>query len=317
MITLELDEIKKLVSIKDLFGPVRQSFIDYSSGNVIASPVNLLHFDNNADAHIKIAAIKGYDYFTMKIATMFPENCRRNLPINNGAIFIFDANTGAFTATMIDKGYLTDLRTAVAGAIITDEVAKKEADTVTVIGTGFQGFYQTIALHELRPFQKLTIYGKTPANVALMKSKIENAIPSIKIVVASSIEEAIKNSEIIITTTSSTTPIIKSNWLTDGQHITAIGADDTFKKELESQCFENASKVFIDSIALNQKYGEFKEVFENNPSILNKVFEFGEFFASNKMPPKNEGFTIAKLVGLGVQDLATATTVMKKYNSKF
>jgi ornithine cyclodeaminase len=317
MITLELDEIKKLVSITDLFNPVRQSFIDYSSGNVIASPVNLLHFDNNADAHIKIAAIKDYDYFTMKIATMFPENSRKNLPINNGAIFIFDANTGAFTATLIDKGYLTDLRTAVAGAIISHEVAKKEAESVSVIGTGFQGFYQTIALHELRPFQKLTIYGKTPANVALMKRKIKSAIPFINIVVASTIEEAVKSSEIIITTTSSTTPIIKSKWLTDGQHITAIGADDTFKKELESQCFEDASRIFIDSIALNQKYGEFKEVFEHNPSILNKVVEFGDFFASNKISFKNEGFTIAKLVGLGVQDLATATTVMKKYDSTF
>lgn len=62
MITLELEEIENLVSLKDLFEPVKQSFIDYSSGKVIASPVNLLHFGNHADAHIKIAAIEGYDY---------------------------------------------------------------------------------------------------------------------------------------------------------------------------------------------------------------------------------------------------------------
>lgn len=316
MITLDLVEIEKLVSLKDLFEPVRQSFIDYSSGKVIASPVNLLHFSNNADAHIKIAAIEGYDYFTIKVATMFPKNNMKNVPINNGAIFIFDADTGAFIATLIDKGYLTDLRTAVAGATITHEVAKKEAETVSVIGTGFQAFYQIVALQALRPIQKLTIYGRNLTHVAELKNKIKKAIPYILIEVASTIEEAVKNSEIIITTTSSTTPIIQSNWLTYAQHITAIGADDTYKKELDIQCFEDAKSIYIDSMELNKKYGEYKEAFAQNPSIINKTFEFGQFFSSDKSPNIESGLTIAKLVGLGVQDLAAATIVMNKYDSK-
>jgi ornithine cyclodeaminase len=246
---------------------------------------------------------------------MFPQNSSKKVPINNGAIFVFDANTGAFTATLIDKGYLTDLRTAAAGATITHEVAKKEAETVSVIGTGFQAYYQIVALQQLRSIQKLTIYGRNLANVALLKNKIENAIPNVRIKVASTVEEAVKNSEIIITTTSSTTPIIKSNWLTYGQHITAMGADDTYKKELDSQCFEDANSIFIDSIELNKKYGEYRDVFAQNPLILNKTFEFGQFFSNGKNPNQEEGFTIAKLVGLGVQDLATATIVMNKYNS--
>ena len=316
MIQIELDEIKKLVGLKDLFKPVRQSFIDYSSGKVIASPINLLHFGNHADAHIKIAAVEGYDYFTIKVATMFPHNSIKNLPINNGAIFIFNANTGALTATLIDRGYLTDLRTAVAGATITHEVAKKDATTVSVIGTGFQAFYQIIALQELRPIQKLTIYGRTLNNALAIKNKIENAIPNIQIEVSSTIEKAVKNSEIIITTTSSTSPIIKSNWLTFGQHITAIGADDTFKKELDSQCFADAKSIYVDSLELNKKYGEYKDAFNQNPSIIDKTFEFGQFFSNNEDLKIKNGFTIAKLVGLGEQDLAAAITVMNNYNCK-
>jgi ornithine cyclodeaminase len=316
MILLELEEIEKLVSIKDLFEPVRQSFIDYSSGKVIAATVNLLHFDNDADAHIKIAAIKGYDYFTVKVATIFPQNSIQNLPVNDGAIFIFDATTGVFIAILKDKGYLTDLRTAAAGATITHEVATKDADTVSLIGTGFQAYYQILALKELRNIQKLTIYGRTTTNVTVLKNKIENILPGIKINIAPTIEEAVKSSAIIITTTSSTTPIIKSNWLTHGQHITAIGADDTFKKELEMQCFEDASNIFIDSIELNKKYGEFSEVFVQNNSIMNKTFEFGEFFTNSIKPNNTGGITIAKLVGVGVQDLVAATVVMNKYSGK-
>jgi ornithine cyclodeaminase len=165
----------------------------------------------------------------------------------------------------------------------------------------------------LRPINKLTIYGRNLANATLLKNKIANVIPTIQINISPTIEKAVKNSEIIITTTSSTTPIVKSEWLSYGQHITAMGADDTFKKELETECFENANRIFIDSVELNKKYGEYKDVFAKNPSITDKTFEFGQFFSNNKQRNHQE-LTIAKLVGLGVQDLATATVVINKYN---
>jgi ornithine cyclodeaminase len=314
MLILELEEIKKLISIKELFEPIKQSFIDYSSDKVIASPISLLHFDNSADAHIKIAAIKGYDYFTIKVATMFPQNNTQNLPVNDGAIFIFDAKTGSCIATLKDKGYLTDLRTAVAGAMITNEIAKKNSNTVSLIGTGSQAYYQIVALQELRAIEMLTVFGRNISNAEMLKMKIENAIPNLKIKIAGGIEEAVKASEIIITTTSATTPIIKSDWLNTSHHITAIGADDTLKKELDKKCFEGAKSIYVDSVELNKKYGELKEVFEQSPSTLEKTTEFGYFFSTNQK--LKSGLTIAKLVGLGVQDLATATIVINNYFSK-
>nr|WP_314895648.1 ornithine cyclodeaminase family protein [uncultured Flavobacterium sp.] len=316
MITIEFEEIKRIVTIKDLFEPVKQSFIDYSSGKVIASPVNLLHFENNADAHIKIAAIQGYSYFSMKVATMFPKNETKNLPANSGVIFMFNANTGEFTAILKDQGYLTDLRTAAASAIITNQVAIKNANSVSIIGTGNQAFYQVKALKELRNIEKLTIYGRNIDKAEILKEKIEKSISNISINIAKTVEEAVKSSEIIITTTSSTLPLIKANWVTSGQHITAVGADDTFKKELETQCFEDAKSIFVDSIELNKKYGEFKDAFAQNPSIINKTFEFGQLFSESIETNEKVGLTIAKLLGLGVQDLAVATVVMDKYLSK-
>jgi ornithine cyclodeaminase len=313
MIILELEEIKKLISIRELFEPIRQSFIDYSTGKVIASPVSLLHFDNNADAHIKIAAIKDYDYFTIKVATMFPQNRIQNLPVNDGAIFVFNSKTGGCIATLKDRGYLTDLRTAVAGAMITHQIVNPSANKVSIIGTGAQAYYQIVALQELRNIGILTIFGRNIANAEILKMKIENTIPNLKIEIASSVEEAIKASEIIITTTSATIPIIKSEWLNINHHITAIGADDAFKKELNNECFEKAENIFVDSIVLNKKYGELKDLLEQS-TIISKTKEFGSLF-STKEALKN-GLTIAKLVGLGVQDLSIATVVMNNYFSK-
>ena len=131
---IDFEEIANSIKVEDLFEPIKQAFIDYSSPKLVGIPVSLLHFADNADAHIKIAAINGYTYFSVKVATMFPTNATKNLPINNGAIFLFDAKTGELKATLNDKGLLTDLRTAAMGALITDFLASKNANYCNIIG---------------------------------------------------------------------------------------------------------------------------------------------------------------------------------------
>ncbi len=315
MIVIGFEEIKKLVQLDDLFEPIRQSFIDYSSGKLIAAPINLLHFKDDSDAHIKIAAVEDCPYFSIKVATMYPKNVLHDLPMNNGAIFLFNAKTGEFSAILHDKGYLTDMRTAAAGAIITNSLASKTAKTVAIIGTGMQALYQIQALKRLRNFDQLFIYGRNTAKADALRAQLKNNLPDITIQIAKSIEEAVKSSQIIITTTSSTLPLIKGDWLVDGQHMTALGADDAYKKELDVICFEKANAIYLDSISLNKQYGEFSEAFDHDPSLIGKTCEFGQLFSdldTVQVFPKS-GITIAKLVGLGVQDLATATLVMNNY----
>jgi ornithine cyclodeaminase len=314
MMAIDFEEIKNLVRLDDLFEPVRQSFIDYSSGKLLAAPVNLLHFKDNSDAHIKIAAVEDCPYFSIKVATMYPHNTLSGLPVNNGAIFLFNAQTGALAAILQDKGYLTDMRTAVAGASITDLAAPKTAKTLAVIGTGIQAQYQVLALKKLRAFDRLMIYGRDATKAALLKDKLKNELVDVAIHCVKSEEEAVKDSEMIITTTSSTLPLIKGNWLVKGQHITAVGADDTYKRELDTLCFEYADEIYLDSLHLNKQYGEFSEAVKQNPSILGKTSELGQLFLESDQAQTRgkTGITIAKLVGLGVQDLAAATVVMNK-----
>jgi ornithine cyclodeaminase len=315
MIVVGFDEIKKLVQMDDLFEPVKQSFIDYSSGKLIAAPINLLHFKDDSDAHIKIAAVEDCPYFSIKVATMYPQNMLHGLPVNNGAIFLFNAKTGELSAVLQDKGYLTDMRTAVAGAIITHSLASKTAKTVAMIGTGIQALYQVQALKKLMNFDRLLIYGRKKAKADALKDQLKNNMSGITIQLAKSVEEAVKGSEIIITTTSSTLPLIKGDWLIAGQHITALGADDAYKRELDTTCFEKANAIYLDSIPLNKQYGEFSEAFNLNSSIIGKTREFGQLFSdldTIQTSPKSV-ITIAKLVGLGVQDLAAATVVMNNY----
>ena len=306
---IDFEEITNSIKVEDLFEPIKQTFIDYSSPKLVGIPVSLLHFADNADAHIKIAAINGYPYFSVKVATMFPSNATKNLPINNGAIFLFDAKTGELKATLNDKGLLTDMRTAATGALITDFLAPKNANLVTIIGTGYQALSQVEALSKLRDNFSVQVYGRDFVKCKTLIKKLKSLCPYINFKLAKTAEEAVKNCEIIITTTSSIEPIINGEWLQKGQHITALGADDIFKNELSQNVFDVADNIYLDSLELNTKYGEYRKAITSKPNLIEKTTEFGKVFQDLKYVADTNKITVAKLVGVGVQDLAAATLV--------
>lgn len=315
MIDISYEQINDSLKIEDLFEPVKQAFIDYNSSSLIGVPVSLLHFPNNADTHIKTAAIKGYDYFSIKVVSMFPDNAKQNLSPFSGAIFLFDAKTGFPTAILNDKGIITDLRTAAAGAVITDCIAAKSSTSVAVIGTGIQAYLQVFALSKLRQINKLAIYGRSKEKALSLKEKLIHSYPDLKVDLVDSAEKAVKESDIIITTTSSKTPLIKGNWLQKGQHITAVGSDDIYKNEIDSDCFNNADSIFIDSLELNKRYGEFSHAIKSKPNLIDKTVEFGNAFQDTVFQNSNNKITVAKLVGVGIQDLAASIVVMNKLNN--
>jgi len=312
MINITYEQINDLLKIEDLFEPVKQAFIDYNPSSLIGIPVSLLHFPNNADTHIKTAAIKGYDYFSIKVVSMFPDNAKQNLSPFSGAIFLFDAKTGFPTAILNDKGIITDLRTAAAGAVITDFVASQSSKSVAVIGTGIQAYHQVFALAKLRRINTLAIYGRSKEKAHSLKEKLTHSFPELKVDVVDSVEKAVKESEIIITTTSSKTPLVKGKWLQKGQHISAVGFDDVYKNEMDSDCFHVADSIFIDSLELNKKYGEFSHAIKSTPHLIDKTIEFGAAFKNIAFKNARDKITVAKLVGVGIQDLAAATSIIDK-----
>ena len=315
MIQLTYEQINDLLKIEDLFEPVKQAFIDYNSSSLIGVPVSLLHFPNNGDTHIKTAAIKGYDYFSIKVVSMFPDNIKQDLSPYSGVIFLFDGKTGFPAAILNDKGMITDLRTAAAGAIITDFVASESATSVAVIGTGIQAYHQVVALAKQRHIKKLVIYGRNKAKALLLKEKLAASFNDLIINTVDSVEKAVKESEIIITTTSSKTPIVLGKWLQKGQHLTAVGSDDIFKNELDSDCFTYADTIFLDSLELNKKYGEYSHAITSSPDLIDKTIEFGTAFQNSLGSNSKDKITVAKLVGVGIQDLAASLVVMNTFKN--
>ena len=113
-----LDEIKELVDIPQLIEDIEAGFVLYSQGRVQVPPVGFLHFDDPpGDVHIKYGCVTGGESYVMKMASGFPDNVTLGLPVGNGVILVFSQKTGALELLLLDEGWLTDIRTAAAGAV--------------------------------------------------------------------------------------------------------------------------------------------------------------------------------------------------------
>ena len=160
------------------------------------------------------------------------------------------------------------------------------------------------------------VYGRDFVKSKTLIKKLKTLCPQLNFKLAKTAEAAVKNCEIIITITSSTEPIIKGKWLQKGQHITALGADDTFKNELSQNVFDIADHIYLDSLELNTKYGEYRKAITLKPNLINKTTEFGKVFQDLMYVANTNKITVAKLVGVGIQDLAAATLVLNKLKNK-
>ena len=122
-----LDQIKSVLNFGDIIHSIAEGFVLYSERNVVVPSVGHLRFeDPPADVHIKYGYIKGDDFYVIKIASGFYQNPALGLPSSNGLMLVFDRRNGELVSVLLDDGYLTDLRTAVAGAIAAKYLAPRQ-----------------------------------------------------------------------------------------------------------------------------------------------------------------------------------------------
>jgi ornithine cyclodeaminase len=208
---------------------------------------------------------------------------------------------------------LTDWRTAVAGAVASHALARGDAKTLGVMGTGIQGLWQPLAHKTVIDFECLLLWGRNPEKAKLIQAQLEPQLPGVKIEVITDLEQLVRSSEIIVTATGSLEPLIRSEWLQPGTHITAVGADDDRKRELELSVLEQANVIVVDSLLVNQKYGDIAQALKSGTLEASSLIELGTLLANpNLGRSSSEQITVAKLVGLGVQDLAAVEVVLER-----
>ena len=222
---------------------VRAAFVALAAGQVRMPPV--LHLDlpdARGEMDVKTAVIAGLDHFCLKVSTGFFDNPSRGLPSLGGMMLVLSALTGHIGAVLLDNGYLTNLRTALAGAVAADALADPAASTVAILGAGVQARLQAQALMLVRDVTEFRLHARDPDRAAACASDISAATGRV-VRVCGSVAQACAGAAIIVTTTPSQTPILALSDVAAGAHVTAVGSDAPGKRELADDLLHAAAAV--------------------------------------------------------------------------
>ena len=308
-IILNSSEIKKCVHLNEQLIPViEDAFKSLALGKTTMPPILRLDIAKyHGESDVKAAYIEGLDSYAIKVASGFFNNPKLGLPSSNGLMILLDSQTGVLKSVLLDKGYLTDVRTAIAGAIAAKHLSNKEASNAGIIGAGIQAKMQLEALLLVRKIKSANLWSRDSEKTKIFAENLKKTI-NININLCETPHEVVNLSEIVITTTPSKSPIIKSEWLKKGLHITAMGSDAEQKNELDPQIIKDCDLYIPDNQSQTSILGELHHAIKNG--IISSAIEFndlGKIILDPSLGRKNiNDITIADLTGTGVQDTAIA-----------
>jgi ornithine cyclodeaminase len=294
----------------DAVACVEQAFAALAGGGVVMPPILRLDIvEAHGEVDVKTAYVPGIDSFAIKISPGFFDNPKLGLPSVNGLMTLFSAKTGLLEAVLLDNGYLTDVRTAAAGAVAAKHLARPDARRAAVIGAGVQARLQLEALALVRPLESATVWARD-TNKADVRAADLTARLGIPVSAAASIEAAVEGADVILLTTPSRDPLLKAEWLRPGQHVTAMGSDAEHKNELDPAVLARSDVDYVaDSLAQTRRLGELHHAIAAGMVTADAPFpELGAVVTGAAPGRADAGrITVADLTGTGVQDTAIAT----------
>ena len=296
---------------------VERAFAAVSKGDVVMPPVLSMHLpDVNGEVDVKTAYIPGLDGFAIKVSPGFFDNPKIGLPSLNGLMVLFSARTGLVDALFLDNGYLTDVRTAAAGAVAARHLAPAHLDTAGVIGTGMQARLQIEAAHLVRPFSRVLVWGRDGAKADACAADIADRL-GIETQRVSDPALLVARSQLVVTTTPSTRPVLKAAWLHPGLHVTAMGSDQAGKNEIEADALARADLYVCDRVSQCETLGELRSAVAAGTWTKGTPPELGQL-AGGVHPGRTSDaqVTICDLTGTGAQDTAIATHALARCRAK-
>ncbi|OED50729.1 ornithine cyclodeaminase family protein [Rhodobacteraceae bacterium (ex Bugula neritina AB1)] len=303
-------ELRALVPLDlDAVDCVEQGFTTLAGGGVLMPPIMTLPVpDHNGEVCVKTAYVPGIDSFAMKMSPGFFDNPTIGLPSTTGLMVVFSSRTGLLQSLLLDNGYLTDVRTAAAGAVAARHLARADAAHVCIIGAGVQSKMQLQAMTLVRDIQSAVIWARDGAKAEAAAASLRGEL-GIEITVSADIAQAVASADIVVTTTPAADPVIRADWLQPGQLVIAMGSDQEHKCELEPACLTRADLYVPDSQSQCTVKGELRSAVAAGLIAPEQSFaELGSITAGQAAGRRTDSdLIIADLTGTGVQDTAIAT----------
>lgn len=299
------DKISSRLSRLALRAALAQAFIDFSEGRARSGGVGHLAFrDPPGDFHIKSSATVGQPFFVVKAAGSFYRNPALDLPSSNGAMLLFRSDTGEPVACLADEGWLTDARTACAGAIAASLVGHSTTDTIGVVGSGTQARMQADWIARELGDPTVLLWARDPRKGALAVQDLRDA--GLRAEHEPDLRQLAGRSDLVVTTTPSCEPLILQSDARPGLRIVAVGSDAPGKREVARELVERCDVIVVDSRDQCLAYGECAGLDPASHSA--PIFEIGELLKTNQPTVFEADATVlVDLTGLGALDAAAAS----------
>ena len=300
MRVVELPQILSALDEDAALAAVESGFRRFSAGGAQVTEVGHLAFtDPPGDCHVKSAHIAGDCVFVVKVATGFYRNVSIGLPSSNGFMAVISAKTGEVLGLLHDQGYLTDQRTAMAGAIAARAIVRRGSTTLGVVGSGTQARLQARLIARKLGLSSVLVWARNDRAAAALAAEVHGSTVSLP--------ELCKQADIIVTATPATAPLLMNDMIRPGTRIVAVGADSPGKQELDANILAR-SRVVVDSHVQCVAHGEAGWAVRAGLIDPAALLELGSLLAS-PIHFDDDEIVVADLTGVAIQDVEIAKSV--------
>ena len=318
MIVLSKKQVARLLTMDVAIDLVRQAMIAASNDQATlplrtAMDVGIPNSSGPNLLGMMPGALPNDGFHGIKLISLYPNNPAKGRSSHLGMMVMFESEFGTPVAIM-DAGILTAIRTAAASAVATDELARKNAKTLLLIGAGEQANFHLNAMLEVRDIQSVTIVGRDQARLEKFASTARAQYPKLSITSGSDIQQACKGAHIICTLTSSRTTILNGDWVEQGCHVNAVGASIPSMREIDEDLIVMSS-LFVDyRPSVFAQAGDIITAIENGHIDKSHIIaEIGEVLEGNARARQSEQeITLYRSLGIAAQDLFCADYVVKQ-----
>ncbi len=312
VLVLNSSDIQRVLTMKEVIDVVEKGFVELAEGRVQMPPRQLMiEPEKKGWVAVMSSYIKKLRALSTKVVTVYPENPNVNLPTTMATILLNDPETG-IPLSVMDAGYLTALRTGAVGGVAAKYLARLDACTAGIFGAGVQARAQLESLCQVRAISEAYVCDVIH-NTADRFAKDMHRKLGIKVVSVDRPEMAVKGCDIIVTASTSRTPVFEGRWLEPGTHINGIGSHMASTRELDTEAVKR-SKVIVDlKKAAEREYGEILIPISEGAFTLEQLYgELGDIITGRKKGrTNNKEITFFKSGGLAIQDTAAAYLAYK------
>ncbi|MFZ3216260.1 MAG: ornithine cyclodeaminase family protein [Candidatus Acidiferrales bacterium] len=296
---LSESDVKQLLTMPVALAAVEDSFRRLADGSALLHSRQRLHLPGKSYLHYMAAADAVSGYMGMKIYTSAREGLRFLVPL-------FNVDSGELVA-LIEADYLGQMRTGAASGLATRVLARAEAGTIGIIGAGLQSRTQLEALSLVRKIASVRVFSRNPEHRTRFATEMTEQL-GYPVVAVGSAEDAVRGADIVVTSTTSTEPVLLGSWLAPGMHLNAIGANFPQKRELDGEAIRRCDVIAADSREQSKlEAGDLIQMYGDDKRRWDNVSELAEIVAGKAPGRINPNqITLFKSNGIATEDVVVA-----------